>query len=342
MTTISALPDAPNPLTDSQASYNSKALAFTQALPTLVTEINTVAGEVNTAKTAAETAETNAAASAQQAQAAANVTEWVSGTSYTEGDCVWSPTDHQTYRRTVSGGGTTDPSADAGNWVALTSDGNVVGPATATADSLARYDGTTGKLLKDGAVIGVDIQAYSASTPVTAASQAQMEAGTESALLSMSPLRVAQAIAALSGGFPTGTTMLFQQTSAPTGWTKSMAHDNKALRVVTGAASSGGTDPFTTVFGKTVTDSTILTEAQMPSHQHTLYGPTTISAGGSGGVVNDFATGNVIRVTTLAYTASGSLAMTGWSMSLKGSSAGHTHGMDTRVQYVDVIIAVKD
>lgn len=137
MTTISALPDAPNPLTDSQATYNSKALAFTQALPTLVTEINTVAGEVNTAKTGAETAETNAetaetnaeaaqaaAEAAQaaaeaavlQAQAAANVDEWVSGTSYTEGDCVWSPTDHQTYRRIVTGGGTTDPSADPTNW----------------------------------------------------------------------------------------------------------------------------------------------------------------------------------------------------------------------------------
>lgn len=137
MTTISALPDAPNPLTDSQAQFNSKALAFTNALPTLVTEINTVAGEINTAKTAAETAETNAetaetnaeaaqtaAEAAQaaaeaaivQAQAAANVTEWISGTSYTEGDCVWSPTDHQTYRRIVTGGGTTDPASDPPNW----------------------------------------------------------------------------------------------------------------------------------------------------------------------------------------------------------------------------------
>ncbi len=130
MTTISALPDAPNPLTDSQSSYNSKALAFTQALPTLVTEINTVAGEVNTAKTGAETAETNAEAAQAaaeaavlQAQAAANVDEWVSGTSYTEGNCVWSPTDHQTYRRKVTGGGTTDPSADSTNWQIITSNG---------------------------------------------------------------------------------------------------------------------------------------------------------------------------------------------------------------------------
>lgn len=39
-------------------------------------------------------------------------------------------------------------------------DGLVKGPASATANSLARFDGTTGKLLKDGAVIGTDVQAY--------------------------------------------------------------------------------------------------------------------------------------------------------------------------------------
>lgn len=47
-------------------------------------------------------------------------------------------------------------------------DGLVKGPASATANSLARFDGTTGKLLKDGAVIGTDVQAYAGaimSTP---------------------------------------------------------------------------------------------------------------------------------------------------------------------------------
>lgn len=37
--------------------------------------------------------------------------------------------------------------------------GNVVGPASATDNSLAKFDGTTGKLLKDGAVIGTDVLA---------------------------------------------------------------------------------------------------------------------------------------------------------------------------------------
>ena len=42
--------------------------------------------------------------------------------------------------------------------------GDVVGPASSTNNSLARFDGTTGKLLKDGAVIGTDVQAYDANS----------------------------------------------------------------------------------------------------------------------------------------------------------------------------------
>lgn len=55
-----------------------------------------------------------------------------------------------------------------------------------------------------GLAIGSDVQAYSANIPTTAASQAEMETGTEGALRSMSPLRVAQAIAALGGSSGAG------------------------------------------------------------------------------------------------------------------------------------------
>ncbi len=45
--------------------------------------------------------------------------------------------------------------------------------------------------------------------------------------------------------FPSGTKMIFQQTSAPTGWTKvTSSVDNKALRVVSGTAGSGGSNAF--------------------------------------------------------------------------------------------------
>lgn len=51
-----------------------------------------------------------------------------------------------------------------------------------------------------GLVIGTNVQAYDADIPTVSASQGEMEAGTEAALRAMSPLRVAQAIAALGGG----------------------------------------------------------------------------------------------------------------------------------------------
>ena len=51
-----------------------------------------------------------------------------------------------------------------------------------------------------GLTIGTDVQAYDADIPTVAASQGEMEAGTETALRSMSPLRIAQAIAALGTG----------------------------------------------------------------------------------------------------------------------------------------------
>lgn len=52
-----------------------------------------------------------------------------------------------------------------------------------------------------GLVIGADVQAYDADIPTVSASQAEMEAGTEAALRSVSPLRVAQAIAVGSAGY---------------------------------------------------------------------------------------------------------------------------------------------
>ena len=75
--------------------------------------------------------------------------------------------------------------------------------------------------------------------------------------------------------FTSGTRMIFQQTSAPTGWTKvTSGVNNEALRVVTGSVGSGGSLGFTNVFNSTVTTSNgsvsnhTLTEAQIPSHYH--------------------------------------------------------------------------
>ena len=48
--------------------------------------------------------------------------------------------------------------------------------------------------------------------------------------------------------FPSGTSMLFQQTAAPTGWTKQTTHNDKGLRLTSGTVGTGGSVAFTTAF----------------------------------------------------------------------------------------------
>ena len=188
--------------------------------------------------------------------------------------------------------------------------------------SVQPYDAT----LLNAADIGVTVQAYDVDIPTIAASQAEMEAGSEAALRSMSPLRVAQAISAsvhTSAAFPTGTAMLFAQAAAPTGWTKSTTHNDKALRVVSGATGGAGAGSveFSTVFGRTASDASSLSIAQLAAHAHTYYGRsgsgTYWASGSSGDLVNN-------------------------STSSIGSGSTHSHGLDLRVQYVDTIICTKD
>lgn len=137
--------------------------------------------------------------------------------------------------------------------------------------------------------------------------------------------------------FPSGTVMLFAQTSAPTGWTKSTTHNNKALRVVSGAAASGGSVDFTTAFSSQAVSGTVgntaLTTAQLPSHSHVI--TTQTAAYGTGG-----GTMEVFNVN------SGGSAATDTTQST-GSGDTHTHtftgtSINLAVAYVDVIIASKN
>jgi hypothetical protein len=176
--------------------------------------------------------------------------------------------------------------------------------------------------------------------------------------------------------FDSGTSMLFAQTSAPVGWTKSTTHNNKALRVVSGTASSGGTVEFTTAFASqsvagTVGDTT-LTTAQIPSHTHT--GTTdSKSLTGQFGFTDDNSTGMAVRVRTAngvfsgvsintnymnsngvpsAATYSGEVYMDAshthtFTTASTGDGGSHNHSftgtsINLAVQYVDVIIATKD
>lgn len=119
---ITTLPPAPAP-TDTRAEFSAKSFAFFSSLATLVSEINAIVTWISEQVTAvagyvasALTAKTDAEAAALAASAHANATKWVSGTTYADGDVVWSPITKLSYRRVGAGAGTTDPSADSVNW----------------------------------------------------------------------------------------------------------------------------------------------------------------------------------------------------------------------------------
>lgn len=147
-----------------------------------------------------------------------------------------------------------------------------------------------------------------------------------------------------ASGTPSGTKMLFQQTAAPTGWTKDTTHNDKALRIVNGTVGTGGSTAFATALGTPTVTGTIsgstgshtLTTAEMPSHTH----PLNLAIGGG-------------STPGLNYVNSPSAASQ-QSPIFSGSTGGggsHSHSLSAtfsggtaaiNVQYVDVIIATKD
>lgn len=124
--------------------------------------------------------------------------------------------------------------------------------------------------------------------------------------------------------FDSGTAIVFNQTTAPTGWTKQTTHNDKALRVVSGTVGSGGATAFTTVFGAgKLTGAKTLATAEIPAHFH------NIDAAAGGG-----ATPNLPQLTSATP---GNI-----SSQNTGGGGSHDHTLSLDLQYVDVIIATKD
>ena len=158
--------------------------------------------------------------------------------------------------------------------------------------------------------------------------------------------------------FTVGTTTLFHQAAAPTGWTKSTTHNDKALRVVSGAGGgSGGSTAFSSVMASRTTggsvsgsnsggsvSNTTLSEAQMPYHQHGTF---------FNGADDTNPPRNIGNMTVWADNAP--FSATAYS-DYRGSSNAHGHGftnpswsgsftgtaMDFAVQYIDIILCSID
>jgi hypothetical protein len=153
-------------------------------------------------------------------------------------------------------------------------------------------------------------------------------------------LRGDQTYAVVSSGtlIPTGTVMIFGQTSAPTGFTKLVDQDNAALRLVSGSASTGGSVNFTTAFASQAVSGTVgtsgsftLANANIPSHTHGI----TIASNFGGGFT--IAAGQGDNGNPLFTTGTGG----GGSHSHSGGSFTGT-AINLAVKYVDVIRATKD
>jgi len=178
---------------------------------------------------------------------------------------------------------------------------------------------------------------------------------------------------------PSGTVMLFVQTAAPTGWTKSTTHNNKALRVVDGTVTTGGSQPFSGAFTSQAVSGTNSSTAapispasvNIPAHTHTAPGSGVSSLPGQSVSVTNFKLNytNPGGANFLTYynpqpaypfkgawhtgiiDGDGTQGMVGTTGSGTGththSSPAHTHtftgtAIDLAVEYVDVIIATKD
>lgn len=129
--------------------------------------------------------------------------------------------------------------------------------------------------------------------------------------------------AARTAEFPSGTRMLFQQTSAPTGWTKDTSLNDYGLRVVSGAAGATAGTAFSTVFAQSATGSHALDVTEIPAHTHTESAPNGSTTTGGGG----FPAGSAPTTVNTGST---------------GGGLGHTHPINLTLAYLDVIIAAKD
>jgi hypothetical protein len=125
--------------------------------------------------------------------------------------------------------------------------------------------------------------------------------------------------------FPSGTVMLFQQTLAPTGWTKQITVNDYGLRVVSGAVAVTPGSAFSTVFAQSAVGNHTLTVPEIPAHHHDyaipVAGPQKPNSGGTAPLDPSFVTASTTDT---------------------GGGTAHNHSVNLTLAYVDVIIASKD
>ena len=153
-----------------------------------------------------------------------------------------------------------------------------------------------------------------------------------------------------------GTRATFNQTTAPTGWTKDTSINNAAFRLVSGSVGSGGSIDFTTLFGSSSSaipagsvstsissisgsaGATTLSTPQIPSHSHS----TNIQGNGGNPGTGTLITSNLGTIQT-SDTGGGGSHTHPFSFSSGSATSSFTgNALNLAVKYVDLIIAQKN
>lgn len=160
----------------------------------------------------------------------------------------------------------------------------------------------------------------------TTSTLTKLAAGSAGTVLTSGGPGAAPSWAASGGGLSSGTRMSFNQTAAPTGWTKdtTAALNDSIMRIVTGTVGSGGSNAFSTFNGQTSVGATTLALSQIPSHSHSQH---PLKNGTTGTYAVDQISG-----------ASPFASNTG----AQGGGGSHTHTITTAIKYNDFIIASKN
>lgn len=161
---------------------------------------------------------------------------------------------------------------------------------------------------------------------------------------------------------PSGTSMAFQQASAPAGWVAQTgaAFSDAFLRCITPSsfANTGGANSASSlILGSLTSDGHALTVAELAVHSHSdsghahgttdpghLHGPgagtaffTNTGGGNFGGGATVIGLASTTGAATTGVTVNAGTA----NIQNTGSGAAHTHTITPQCRYVDQIIAVK-
>jgi hypothetical protein len=140
--------------------------------------------------------------------------------------------------------------------------------------------------------------------------------------------------------FPSGTRMPFQQTAAPTGWTKdtNAAYNDAAIRSTTGTVGTGGSTAFSSVF-----TSRTIAQNNLPniSPAITINDPGHFHTNPNGGGVTGRGTGSATAAdSNSGDTNTRTTGITATCASINGGVS--QQAMDFAVKFCDMIIAVKN